>query len=93
MAKTLVLQIYAVIFYDCQEIDFLEKDQVWQKSQKKERNKLFSLSKAKEKTTYGWQLHIIIWHPTPKQENKGVYHIEYVNREGLGFWLVNSFKA
>ena len=39
MAKTLVLQIYAVIFYDCQEIDFLEKDQVWQKSQKKKRKK------------------------------------------------------
>ena len=49
MAKTLVLQIYAVIFYDCQEIDFLEKDQVWQKSQKKERNKLFLLSEGKRK--------------------------------------------
>ena len=45
MAKTLVLQIYAVIFYDCQKIDFVEKDQVWQKSQKKERNKLFSEGK------------------------------------------------
>ena len=49
MAKTLVLQIYAVIFYDCQEIDFLEKDQVWQKSQKKERNKLFLLWEGKRK--------------------------------------------
>ena len=35
MAKTLVLQIYAVIFYDCHEIDFLEKDQVWQNHRKK----------------------------------------------------------
>ena len=75
MAKTLVLQIYAVIFYDCQEIDFLEKDQVWQKSQKKTKEISCSRSrKAKEKTTYGWQLHIIIWHPTPKQEQGSVSH-------------------